>query len=125
MYGIISKLFSWVNIHDPAQKNRMSNAKYGLKELINARQNKRVLLMSFPENGGSKAMLLPDSLCMSEEMSRDVAFAVELLAEDARIPLLSTVYAITRGKSPLINFLTLPLMTNLRRLKAQWELDHG
>lgn len=55
--------------------------------LMNQRQHKRILRLSFPHNDGPRALLLPQRLDANEALSRDFEFKVELLAEDARIPL--------------------------------------
>lgn len=65
----------------------MSNELCSLKDLISGRQHNRILRLSFPNDDGPQAMLLPDRLHAKEELSRDFEFTVQLLAEDARIPL--------------------------------------
>lgn len=65
----------------------MSYQLQSLQDLMNGRQHNRVLRMSFPNEDGPQAMLLPDGLRAKEALSRDFEFTVQLLAEDACIPL--------------------------------------
>ncbi len=58
-----------------------------IADLMGQRQNKRILRLSFPQDDGPKAVLLPHKFQANEALSRDFEFKVELLAEDARIPL--------------------------------------
>ncbi len=51
-------------------------------------QNKRLLRMHFPRNDGpADAVMLVNSLRAHEEISRDFRFDVEVISDDARIPL--------------------------------------
>lgn len=65
----------------------MVNERRNFNELINGRQHNRTLCLSFPNGDGPRSMLLPDRLQAKEELSRDFEFKVQLLAEDAYIPL--------------------------------------
>jgi type VI secretion system secreted protein VgrG len=50
-------------------------------------QHDRLLRLEFPRNDGPDAILLPNTLSAREEVSRCFRFEVELLSDDARIPL--------------------------------------
>jgi type VI secretion system secreted protein VgrG len=50
-------------------------------------QHDRLLRMDFPRGDGPEATLLPNRLSAHEEVSRCFRFEVELLSDDARIPL--------------------------------------
>jgi len=50
-------------------------------------QNKRLLRMDFPKEDGPFAILLPNKLTAHEEVSRAFRFEVEVLSDDACIPL--------------------------------------
>jgi type VI secretion system secreted protein VgrG len=65
----------------------MGNKRQTLNELISNRQHNRILRLSFPNDDGPKTLLLPDRLEAKEELSRDFEFTVQLLSENAYIPL--------------------------------------
>ncbi|MGI4859525.1 MAG: type VI secretion system Vgr family protein, partial [Janthinobacterium lividum] len=50
-------------------------------------QHDRLVRMAFPRNDGPEAILLPNKMTAHEEVSRCFRFEVELLSDDARIPL--------------------------------------
>ena len=50
-------------------------------------QHQRLLRLAFPKNDGPHAILLPNTLHAHEAISRGFRFEVELLSDDARIPL--------------------------------------
>ena len=50
-------------------------------------QHDRLMRLAFPRNDGPEAILLPNRLRAHEEVSRCFRFEVELLSDDARIPL--------------------------------------
>jgi type VI secretion system secreted protein VgrG len=50
-------------------------------------QHNRLLSMTFPHQDGPNAILLPNTLTAHEEISRCFRFEVEMLSDDARIPL--------------------------------------
>jgi type VI secretion system secreted protein VgrG len=50
-------------------------------------QNKRLMRLEFPKEDGPQAILLPNVLNAHEEVSRGFRFEVEVLSDDARIPL--------------------------------------
>ena len=52
-----------------------------------AAQHKRLLRLDFPKQDGPHAILLANSIKAHEEMSRGFRFEVEVLSDDARIPL--------------------------------------
>ncbi|RSZ55206.1 hypothetical protein EJB06_30560 [Massilia atriviolacea] len=65
----------------------MSEASSGLQALIDGRQNKRLLRLSFPDNDGPAAELLVNRLDAVESLSRPFEFTVELLSNDPHVPL--------------------------------------
>ena len=58
-----------------------------LQALLEAHQTTRLLRMSFPRNDGPEARLMVNRLNGTEYLSRDFAFTVELLSDDACIEL--------------------------------------
>ena len=58
-----------------------------LQALLEAHQTTRLLRMSFPRNDGPEARLMVNRLNGTEYLSRDFAFKVELLSDDACIEL--------------------------------------
>lgn len=56
-------------------------------ELSQGRQHNRILRLSFPRNDGPDSQLLVNQLHAVESMSRDFEFTVELLSDDASLPL--------------------------------------
>lgn len=50
-------------------------------------QSNRLLRMDFPQDDGPDSIMLVNSLTAREEVSRDFRFDVEVLSDDARIPL--------------------------------------
>ncbi len=60
-----------------------------LRELLGDRQNARLLRLSFPNGDAPEAELLVKRFEGSEWISRDFSFRVELLSDDAQIPLTS------------------------------------
>jgi type VI secretion system secreted protein VgrG len=58
-----------------------------LATLLGDRQHRRILRLSFPHNDGPPATLLANRLDASESLSRDFEFVVEVLSDNARIPL--------------------------------------
>ncbi|MEO6917729.1 MAG: contractile injection system protein, VgrG/Pvc8 family, partial [Collimonas sp.] len=65
----------------------MSDAAKTLQSLIQDRQHNRILRVSFINKDGPKAELLINRLDASEALSRDFSYTVELLSNDAHIPL--------------------------------------
>jgi len=65
----------------------MSNLLQSLQSLINGRQNKRILRLSFPHDDGPQAQLLVNKLDAVESLSRDFDYTVELLSDDAELAL--------------------------------------
>ncbi|NKI71262.1 type VI secretion system tip protein VgrG, partial [Collimonas pratensis] len=65
----------------------MSNLLQSLQSLINGRQNKRILRLSFPHDDGPQAQLLVNKLDAVENLSRDFDYTVELLSDDAELAL--------------------------------------
>ncbi|MCG2583668.1 phage late control D family protein [Massilia sp. TS11] len=50
-------------------------------------QDNRLLRLEFPREDGPNAILLPNRLLAREEISRCFRFEIELLSDDASIPL--------------------------------------
>ncbi|MEJ7808533.1 MAG: type VI secretion system Vgr family protein [Telluria sp.] len=80
-----------------------------LIELFEQRQNKRSLRIAFPNGDGPAALLLPHKLHAEEALSIDYAYKVELIAEDARIPLKNmqgkmVTVSLVRGDGSLRHF---------------------
>ena len=65
----------------------MSKTMTDLQALLEAHQTTRLLRMSFPRNDGPEARLMVNRLNGTEYLSRDFAFKVELLSDDACIEL--------------------------------------
>jgi type VI secretion system secreted protein VgrG len=63
----------------------MSETMTDLHALLDAHQNTRLLRMAFPENDGPQATLMVNQFVGTEYVSRDFAYTVELLSDDARI----------------------------------------
>lgn len=58
-----------------------------LSAFSGASQHNRLMRLDFPLNDGPPAILLPNKLVAHEEVSRSFRFDVEVLSDDARIPL--------------------------------------
>lgn len=58
-----------------------------LASLLQDRQHNRILRLSFPNQDGPHAVLMANRLDADEGLSRDFTYTVEVLADDARIPL--------------------------------------
>jgi type VI secretion system secreted protein VgrG len=69
-----------VSIHELAAEAALSAFGIGA-------QNKRLLRLTFPKKDGPHALLLPNRLHAHEELSRGYRFEVEVLSDDASIPL--------------------------------------
>ncbi|AEK59863.1 type VI secretion system Vgr family protein [Collimonas fungivorans] len=65
----------------------MSSLLQSLSALIQGRQHDRILRLSFPHDDGPQAQLLVNKLDAVESLSRDFAFTVELLSDDAGLAL--------------------------------------
>jgi type VI secretion system secreted protein VgrG len=63
----------------------MSETMTDLQTLLDAHHNTRLLRMAFPENDGPQATLMVNRFVGTEYVSRDFAYTVELLSDDARI----------------------------------------
>jgi type VI secretion system secreted protein VgrG len=57
------------------------------KELLQLRQNRRILRLAFPQGDAPQTQLLPNKLEASEALSRDFDYRVELLSDDAALAL--------------------------------------
>jgi type VI secretion system secreted protein VgrG len=58
-----------------------------LQDLIALRQTNRILRLSFPQDDGPAAQLVPQRLHATESLSRDFEYTVELLSDDASLAL--------------------------------------
>lgn len=58
-----------------------------VQDLLHAHQNKRLLRLSFPNEDGLASLLMVNRFSGTESISRDFQFTVELLSDDASIPL--------------------------------------
>lgn len=67
--------------------NLIEDAATLLAGLAGERQGKRLLQLTFPRGDGPASIMLANALCADEAMSRDFNFEVEVLSDDARIPL--------------------------------------
>ncbi|HEU4374586.1 MAG TPA: type VI secretion system Vgr family protein, partial [Telluria sp.] len=65
----------------------MANVVDSLKDLIGARQNNRILRLSFPNNDGPRCEFVVEKLEASEGMSRDFEFTIEILSDNAKLEL--------------------------------------
>lgn len=65
----------------------MGNAIDSLKALISARQNNRILRLTFPNNDGPRCEFVVEKLDAFEGMSRDFEFSIEILSNSAKIEL--------------------------------------
>jgi type VI secretion system secreted protein VgrG len=65
----------------------MASLSQTVAALAQVRQNSRILRLSFPNNDGPNAILLANRLEGDESLSNDFTFVVEVLADDAAIPL--------------------------------------
>jgi type VI secretion system secreted protein VgrG len=65
----------------------LNDAIAAIQALLNGPQNARLLVLEFPHKDGPKATMLAQRLDAYEGLSRDFQFTVEVLSDDARIPL--------------------------------------
>ena len=65
----------------------MGNVVDSLKDLITARQNNRILRLSFPNNDGPQCEFVVEKLDAFESMSRDFEFTIEILSDNAKLEL--------------------------------------
>jgi type VI secretion system secreted protein VgrG len=65
----------------------MGNVVDSLKDLISARQNNRILRLSFPNNDGPRCEFVVEKLDAFESMSRDFEFNIEILSDNAKLEL--------------------------------------
>lgn len=65
----------------------MGNVVDSLKDLISARQNNRILRLSFPNNDGPQCEFVVEKLDAFESMSRDFEFTIEILSDNAKLEL--------------------------------------
>lgn len=76
-----------INVHLPAQGKVMGDIVDSLRDLIKARQNNRILRLSFPNNDGPQCEFLVEALEAFEGLSRDFEFTVEILSNNPNIQL--------------------------------------
>lgn len=65
----------------------MGNVVERLKDLISARQNNRLLRLSFPNNDGPRCEFVVEKLDGFESMSRDFEFTIEILSDNGKLEL--------------------------------------
>jgi type VI secretion system secreted protein VgrG len=65
----------------------MGNVVERLKDLVSARQNNRILRLSFPNNDGPRCEFVVEKLEAFESMSRDFEFTIEILSNNATLEL--------------------------------------
>lgn len=65
----------------------MTNSSVSIQDLIGGKQYNRTLRLSFPHNDAPAAQFLVNKLDASESLSKDFEFTVELLSNDANLPL--------------------------------------
>lgn len=65
----------------------MGNVVERLRDIIAARQNNRILRLSFPNNDGPKCEFVVESLDANEGLSRDFEFTIEILSDNAKLSL--------------------------------------
>jgi type VI secretion system secreted protein VgrG len=65
----------------------MINSSPSIHDLIYGRQYNRILRLSFPHNDAPSAQFLVNKLDLTESLSKHFEFKVELLCDDANIPL--------------------------------------
>lgn len=80
-----------------------------LATLLQDRQHNRILRLSFPHHDGPASVLVANRLEADEGLSRDFTYTVEVLADNARIPLKSlqgkmVTIALVRGDGSLRYF---------------------
>ena len=71
--------------------NDLTDASSALKTLVDARQNNRLLRMSFPNEDGPSALMVANKLEAYEGLSRDFHYVIDVLSEDASIQLKDTI----------------------------------
>jgi type VI secretion system secreted protein VgrG len=74
-----------------------------LATFLGDRQHRRTLRLSFPHNDGPPATLLANWLDESEGLSRDFEFVVEVLSDNARIPLKQLMGRMVTGFSNIVH----------------------
>jgi type VI secretion system secreted protein VgrG len=67
--------------------NLLQDAAALLAGLAGERQGQRLLRLSFPRGDGPASMMLANAICADEAISRDFCYEVEVLSDDALIPL--------------------------------------
>jgi type VI secretion system secreted protein VgrG len=67
--------------------NNPADAAQALKAMATDPQNDRLMRLKFPRDDGPQAMMLPNKLRAREALSRDFRFDIEILSDNARIPL--------------------------------------
>jgi type VI secretion system secreted protein VgrG len=65
----------------------MGNVVDSLIDLISARQNNRILRLSFPNNDGPRCEFVVEALDAVEGLSRDFEFTIEILSDNAKLAL--------------------------------------
>jgi type VI secretion system secreted protein VgrG len=65
----------------------MNHVVRSIQELLDGRQNNRILRLSFPNNDAPPCELVVESLHAQESMSRDFEFTIEILSDNPRLQL--------------------------------------
>jgi type VI secretion system secreted protein VgrG len=65
----------------------MTNLHRSIHDLVYGRQYNRILRLSFPDNDAPTAQFVVNKIDATESLSRDFEFTVELLSDDAGVPL--------------------------------------
>jgi len=65
----------------------MTNPRPSIHDLVYGRQYNRILRLSFPENDAPTAQFVVNKVDATESLSKDFEFTVELLSDEASVPL--------------------------------------
>ncbi|MGZ4995459.1 MAG: type VI secretion system Vgr family protein, partial [Methylobacter sp.] len=65
----------------------MANSPRSIHDLVYGRQYNRILRLSFPDNDAPAAQFVVNKIDATESLSRDFEFTVELLCDEASVPL--------------------------------------
>lgn len=69
----------------------MTRSVRSIHDLMSGRQHNRIMRLTFPDNDGPSSLLLVNRLEATESLSKDFEFRVELLSDDAQIPLKTVI----------------------------------
>jgi type VI secretion system secreted protein VgrG len=65
----------------------MTNPRLSIHDLVYGRQYNRILRLSFPDNDAPTAQFVVNKIDATESLSKDFEFTVELLSDEASVPL--------------------------------------